>query len=57
MYSDATNNFTAAGGDGFDMFSVENIEFDSGELLSTILINALQSGQDIPDVEGRIQVK
>ncbi|ERN54018.1 bifunctional metallophosphatase/5'-nucleotidase [Alkalihalophilus marmarensis] len=56
-YSVATNNFTAAGGDGFDMFSVENIEFDSGELLSTILINALQSGQDIPDVEGRIQVK
>ncbi|ADC51374.1 Protein ushA precursor (two S-layer domains, UDP-sugar hydrolase, 5'-nucleotidase) [Alkalihalophilus pseudofirmus OF4] len=56
-YSVATNNFTAAGGDGFNMFSIENIEFDSGELLSTILIDSLQSRQDIPDVEGRIQVK
>ncbi|MDV2682871.1 5'-nucleotidase C-terminal domain-containing protein [Alkalihalophilus lindianensis] len=56
-YSVATNNFTAAGGDGFEMFNVDNIEFDSGELLSTILINALQSNNSIPEVEGRIVVK
>jgi 2',3'-cyclic-nucleotide 2'-phosphodiesterase (5'-nucleotidase family) len=56
-YSVATNNFTAVGGDGFEMFKAENIEFDSGELLSSILIEALQSNVTIPGVEGRIQVK
>lgn len=56
-YSVATNNFTAVGGDGFGMFKAENIEFDSGELLSTILIEALQSNVAIPGVEGRIIVK
>ncbi|WP_339147346.1 MULTISPECIES: 5'-nucleotidase C-terminal domain-containing protein [unclassified Sutcliffiella] len=56
-YSVATNNFTAVGGDGFEMFKAENIEFDSGELLSSVLIEALQSNVAIPGVEGRIQVK
>ncbi|CAG9622173.1 5'-nucleotidase C-terminal domain-containing protein [Sutcliffiella rhizosphaerae] len=56
-YSVATNNFTAVGGDGFEMFKAENIEFDSGELLSTVLIEALQSSVSIPVVEGRIIAK
>ncbi|MGY3714614.1 5'-nucleotidase C-terminal domain-containing protein [Sutcliffiella cohnii] len=55
-YSVATNNFIAAGGDGYTMFSLENVEFDSGELLSTILIEALQSNKPIPGVEGRIKI-
>ncbi|MRX73971.1 bifunctional metallophosphatase/5'-nucleotidase [Bacillus lacus] len=55
-YSVATNNFTAAGGDGFVMFTAENIEFDSGELLSTVLMEALQSNTPVPGIEGRIKI-
>ncbi|WP_240733008.1 bifunctional UDP-sugar hydrolase/5'-nucleotidase [Jeotgalibacillus sp. S-D1] len=54
QYTVATNDFTAIGGDGYEMFGEELIEFDSGELLSAILIEAISSGQEIPEVEGRI---
>ncbi|TFD95742.1 5'-nucleotidase C-terminal domain-containing protein [Jeotgalibacillus sp. R-1-5s-1] len=53
-YTAATNDFTAIGGDGYSMFSEDLIEFNSGELLSAILIDAIASGQPIPEVEGRI---
>ncbi|MBB5356016.1 hypothetical protein HNR43_001996 [Anoxybacillus mongoliensis] len=38
------------------MFKTSKIEFDSGELLSTVVINYLQSQKPIPTVEGRIAV-
>ncbi|MDG5471545.1 bifunctional UDP-sugar hydrolase/5'-nucleotidase [Jeotgalibacillus sp. ET6] len=53
-YTVATNDFTAIGGDGYTMFGEEFIEYNSGELLSAILIEAISSGQEIPEVEGRI---
>ncbi|AJD92202.1 protein UshA [Jeotgalibacillus malaysiensis] len=53
-YTVATNDFTASGGDGYDMFSLNDVVFDSGELLSAVLTEALASGQPIPGVEGRI---
>ncbi|KIL43033.1 bifunctional metallophosphatase/5'-nucleotidase [Jeotgalibacillus campisalis] len=53
-YTVATNDFTAIGGDGYTMFGEEFIEYNSGELLSAILIEAIASGQEIPSVEGRI---
>ncbi|AST06131.1 UDP-sugar hydrolase [Anoxybacillus flavithermus] len=55
-YTVATNDFIAKGGDGYDMFAASNIEFDSGELLSTIVMNYLQAQKPIPTVEGRITV-
>ncbi|MDZ5711411.1 5'-nucleotidase C-terminal domain-containing protein [Jeotgalibacillus haloalkalitolerans] len=54
VYTVATNDFTAAGGDGYTMFSADDVVFDSGELLSAVLTEALASGQPIPGVEGRI---
>lgn len=56
MYTVATNDFAAKGGDGYDMFKSSTIEFDSGELLSTVVMNYLQSNKPIPTVEGRITV-
>ncbi|MBW7651783.1 5'-nucleotidase C-terminal domain-containing protein [Anoxybacillus sp. ST4] len=56
MYTVATNDFIAKGGDGYDMFKSSTIEFDSGELLSTVVMNYLQSNKPIPTVEGRITV-
>ncbi len=55
-YTVATNDFIAKGGDGYDMFKSSTIEFDSGELLSTVVMNYLQSNKPIPTVEGRITV-
>ncbi|MCQ5363633.1 5'-nucleotidase C-terminal domain-containing protein [Anoxybacillus salavatliensis] len=55
-YTVATNDFIAKGGDGYDMFAASNIEFDSGELLSTVVMNYLQAQKPIPTVEDRITV-
>ncbi|MBB6176005.1 2',3'-cyclic-nucleotide 2'-phosphodiesterase (5'-nucleotidase family) [Anoxybacillus tengchongensis] len=55
-YTVATNDFIAKGGDGYDMFKTNKLEFDSGELLSTVVINYLQSQKPISAVEGRITV-
>jgi 5'-nucleotidase/UDP-sugar diphosphatase len=38
------------------MFTNGTIEFDSGELLSSIVISYLQNNKPIPNVEGRITV-
>jgi len=55
-YTVATNDFLASGGDGYTMFTNGQIAFDSGELLSTIVMNYLASKPVIPSVEGRITV-
>ncbi|MGX1902552.1 5'-nucleotidase C-terminal domain-containing protein [Thermolongibacillus altinsuensis] len=55
-YTLATNDFLAKGGDGYTMFTNGTIEFDSGELLSSIVISYLQNNKPIPNVEGRITV-
>lgn len=53
-YVVGTNDFLAAGGDGYSMFSDQEIVLSTGELLSEILIDYFQSGATIPSVEDRI---
>ncbi|MBM7633357.1 5'-nucleotidase C-terminal domain-containing protein [Geomicrobium sediminis] len=53
-YLVGTNDFLAAGGDGYSMFEEQEIVLSTGELLSEILIEYIRSGEEIPDVEGRI---
>lgn len=53
-YVVGTNDFLAAGGDGYSMFSDQEVVLSTGELLSEILIDYFQSGATIPSVEDRI---
>lgn len=55
-YIVATNDFTAAGGDGYEWFTEGTLVADTGEYLSTVLIDYIRSGKPIPGVENRIQV-
>ncbi|KAB3529166.1 5'-nucleotidase C-terminal domain-containing protein [Alkaliphilus serpentinus] len=56
IYTVATNDFVAVGGDGYEWLKKGKILTNTGELLSTTLINYLQTGVEIPTVEGRITV-
>lgn len=54
IYTVATNDFVAVGGDGYEWLKDGKILANTGELLSTALIEYLRSGVDIPSAEGRI---
>ena len=56
VYTVATNDFTAVGGDGYDMFGENKIDYNSNELLSEVLIKYFQDKKPIPAKEGRITV-
>ncbi|SCY94424.1 5'-nucleotidase C-terminal domain-containing protein [Alkaliphilus peptidifermentans] len=56
IYTVATNDFVAAGGDGYEWLKEAKILADTGEVLSTTVINYLQTGVEIPTVEGRISI-
>ncbi|MDQ0338771.1 2',3'-cyclic-nucleotide 2'-phosphodiesterase (5'-nucleotidase family) [Caldalkalibacillus uzonensis] len=55
-YSVATNDFLGSGGDGYTWLAEGELVADTGELLSTALMQYLHQEPDIPDVEGRIVV-
>ncbi|BAB03745.1 bifunctional UDP-sugar hydrolase/5'-nucleotidase [Halalkalibacterium halodurans] len=55
-YTVATNDFLAAGGDGYSWLADGTLVIDTGELLSEAASRYIASGQPIPPVEGRIQV-
>ncbi|HHY32527.1 MAG TPA: multifunctional 2',3'-cyclic-nucleotide 2'-phosphodiesterase/5'-nucleotidase/3'-nucleotidase [Firmicutes bacterium] len=58
LYTVATNDFTAAGGDGYDMLKGSKVLFSSGELLRDVMARYIQeAGKIAPEVEGRIVVK
>lgn len=54
-YTVATNDFMAGGGDGYTWLGDAEMITDTGELLNEVLIDYLQAGKEIPQVEGRIQ--
>ncbi len=55
-YSVATNDFTAAGGDGFTMFKEAKVLYQSGVMLRDVAIEYLKGKEVAPKVEGRIEV-
>ncbi len=58
LYRVATNDFTAAGGDGYDMFKKARVLFASGEMLRDAMADYMQTaGAVSPSVEGRIVAK
>ncbi|MGE5586143.1 MAG: bifunctional metallophosphatase/5'-nucleotidase [Bacillota bacterium] len=58
LYKVATNDFMAAGGDGYEMLKGAKVVFSSGELLRDVMANYVKSaGRIAPEVEGRIVVK
>lgn len=54
VYTVGTNDFLAAGGDGYDMFTDQEIILSTGELLSEVLITRFENDGEIPEVEDRI---
>jgi 2',3'-cyclic-nucleotide 2'-phosphodiesterase (5'-nucleotidase family) len=58
IYTVATNDFIAAGGDGYDMFKEAKILFSSGEMLRDVFAKYIkQMGKVSVGVEGRIVTK
>lgn len=58
LYKVATNDFMAAGGDGYDMLKGAKVMFSSGELLRDVMASYIKNaGKVAPEVEGRIVVK
>lgn len=55
-YTVGTNDFIAAGGDGFAMFEGASVVLSTGELLSELLIDWIRNDLPIPGVEGRITI-
>lgn len=55
-YDVATNDFTAAGGDGFTMFKEAKVMYQSGVMLRDVAIEYLKGKEVAPKVEGRIEV-
>lgn len=57
-YTVATNDFIAAGGDGYDMFKGARVIFASGEMLRDVFARYVtQLGKASPEIEGRIIAK
>lgn len=56
-YTVATNDFTAAGGDGYSWLAEGELLSYTGELLNTVVSDYIQDKKAIPAVEGRIKVK
>lgn len=58
VYTVATNDFIAAGGDGYDMFKDAKVIFSSGEMLRDVFARHIKAqGKVSPGVEGRIVAK
>ncbi|MCR4401342.1 MAG: 5'-nucleotidase C-terminal domain-containing protein [Firmicutes bacterium] len=58
LYKVATNDFMAAGGDGYDMFKGAKVLFSSGEMLRDVMARYIaEAGAVSPQVEARIVVK
>lgn len=58
IYTVATNDFVAAGGDGYDMLKDAKVAFESGEMLRDIFAGYIKAQNKVsPDIEGRIVVK
>ncbi|WP_158738236.1 5'-nucleotidase C-terminal domain-containing protein [Alteribacillus sp. YIM 98480] len=53
-YVAATNDFLAAGGDGYESFTEGETIFESGEVLSDVISEYITAGKTIPEVDGRI---
>lgn len=57
-YKLATNDFTAAGGDGYDALKEAKLLVNTGEMLRDVMVKAIQAeGAIEPKVEGRIVAK
>ncbi|HOS50624.1 MAG TPA: 5'-nucleotidase C-terminal domain-containing protein, partial [Bacillota bacterium] len=56
FYSVATNDFTAAGGDGYTMFKDAKVLYMSGEMLRDVAIKYIKGQEIAPKVEGRISI-
>lgn len=56
VYTVATNDFLAAGGDGYTMFQEGTFIADTGELLSTVMMDYIAAGKPIPEADGRITI-
>lgn len=57
VYTVATNDFIAAGGDGYSMFESATIIVETGEMLRDAVVSyVIGEGTIAPDVEGRIVV-
>ncbi|MBI3961832.1 MAG: 5'-nucleotidase C-terminal domain-containing protein [Deinococcus sp.] len=54
IYTIATNDFLAGGGDGYQVFTEGQNLYNSQQLLADILADAIRAGAAIPLVEGRI---
>ncbi|MGE5588379.1 MAG: bifunctional metallophosphatase/5'-nucleotidase [Clostridia bacterium] len=58
LYKVATNDFMAAGGDGYEMLKGAKVLFSSGEMLRDVMARYIaKTGTVSPGVEGRIVVK
>ncbi len=56
FYTVATNDFTAAGGDGYSMFKDAKVLYMSGEMLRDVAIRYIKGLEISPKVEGRIML-
>ena len=58
VYTVATNDFVAAGGDGYDMLKECKVIFSSGEMLRNVFAAYVgRLGKVSPGIEGRIVAK
>jgi 2',3'-cyclic-nucleotide 2'-phosphodiesterase (5'-nucleotidase family) len=58
IYTVATNDFIAAGGDGYDMLKDAKVIFSSGEMLRDVFVRYVKQADKVsPAVEGRIVAK
>ena len=58
IYTVATNDFVAAGGDGYDMLKDAKVIFSSGEMLRDVFVRYVKQADKVsPAVEGRIVAK
>ncbi|AZR72096.1 hypothetical protein BBF96_01025 [Anoxybacter fermentans] len=58
IYRVATNDFLAAGGDGYSMFTEGTIVYQSGSYLRDLMVDYLREhGSVSPEVEGRITIR
>lgn len=48
------NDFLASGGDGHESYNGNEVVLSTGELMSDLLMDWIQNGHPIPEVEGRI---
>jgi 5'-nucleotidase/UDP-sugar diphosphatase len=58
VYTVATNDFVAAGGDGYDMLKDCKVIFSSGEMLRDVFVRYIEQLDKVsPGIEGRIVAK